>query len=121
MMDRLAKSGLKAAALIAASKLPEENVVVDRLDMLHAFFYIEQWLRHTIYIVNNIGKSNDERLIQKILLTIQANQGVLRSEIMRRNYMSARDAEQVFLTMEQRGLVRREKKGGRGERIYTTS
>lgn len=120
MMDRLAKSGLKAAALLAASKLPEDEVVVGEEEIIHAFYYIEQWLKHTVYIVNNIGKSNDERLIQKIFDTVQANPGVLRSEIMRRNYMSARDAEQLFLTMEQRGLIRREKKGGRGERIYTT-
>lgn len=121
MLDRIAKSGLKAAALIAASRLPEERIVVDTLDMLHAFYYVEQWVKHTVYIVNNIGKSQDERLIQKLLSTVQSNPGILRSDIMRRNYMSARDADQLFLTMEQRGLIRREKKGGRGERIFTTT
>lgn len=121
MMDRLAKSGLKAAALLAASKLPEEKIVVEKIDILHAFYYIEQWVKHTIYIINNIGKSHDEKLIQKLFDTINGNPGILRSEIMRRNYMSARDAEQIFLTMEQRGLIRREKKGGRGERIYPST
>ncbi|MCA1800026.1 MAG: DUF3987 domain-containing protein [Actinobacteria bacterium] len=121
MMDRLAKSGLKAAALIAASRMPEDKIIVGVEDMYHAFFYIEQWLRHTIYIVNNIGKSFDERLIQRLVDVVSSNSGVLRSEIMRRNHMSARDAEQIFLTMEQRGLIRREKKGGRGERIYSNA
>lgn len=121
MMDRLSKSGLKAAALIAASKMPADKIVVTELEMLHAFSYIEQWLKHTIYIVNNIGKSYDEKLIQKLLDAINGNNGLLRSELMRRNYLSARDADNVFLTMEQRGLIRREKKGGRGERIYSTN
>lgn len=121
MMDRLAKSGLKAAALIAASRMPKDKIVVKELDMLHAFYYIEQWVKHTIYIINNIGKSHDERLIQKLFDTVTGNPGILRSEVMRRNYMSARDADQILLTMEQRGIIRREKKGGRGERLYPTS
>ena len=121
MMDRLSKSGIKAAALIAASKLPEEKIIVTEDELLHAFYYVEQWARHTIYIVNNIGRSQDEKMIQRIMDTINGSPGVLRSDIMRKNYMSARDAEHILLTMEQRSLIRREKKGGRGERLYASS
>jgi len=118
MMDRLAKSGLKSALLIAASRMPEDKLVVTEEDLVHAFYYVEQWLKHTLYIINNLGTSHDERKIQKILAEIQANAGIYRSALMQRNYLTAREADNLFLTLEQRGAIRREKRGARSERLY---
>lgn len=118
MMDRLAKSGLKASVLIAASRMPEDNVVVDETDLVHAFYYIEQWMKHTLYIISNLGTSHDERKLQKILAEIQSNAGIQRSTLMQRNYLTAREADNLFATLEQRGAIRRDKRGARTERLY---
>jgi len=118
MMDRLAKSGLKASVLLAASRMPEERVVVTITDVIHAFWYVEQWMRHSLYIIANIGTSHDERKIQRILAEIQSNPGILRSNLMQKNYLTARDAENLFITLEQRGAIKRQKKGARGERLF---
>lgn len=121
MMDRLSKSGLKAAVLLAASRIHKDKVKVTTLDVLHAFKYIEQWIKHTAYIVSNIGTSQDEQKLQKILSQIESQPGVIRSKIMQRNYLTARDADGIFATLEQRGAIRREGRGGRGERLWPVS
>lgn len=118
MVDRLAKSGLKAAVLIAASRIQEDTVKVTVDDVLHAFYYVEKWLKHTAYIIMNIGTSQDERRLQSVLAYIESNPGTLRSKVMQRFYLSARDADQVFATLEQRHAIRRDKKGASGERLH---
>jgi len=118
MMDRLAKSGLKASVLLAASKMPHNKIEVQLIDILHAFRYIEQWAKHTMYIVNNLGTSQDEKKMQRILDEVQSNPGVTRSALMQKNYLTAKDADTIFITLEQRNTIRREKRGGRAERIY---
>lgn len=119
MMDRLSKSGLKAAVLIAASRLGHERAVrVTKLDVLHAFYYIEQWMKHSLYIINNIGTTEDEKKIKRVLYYVDKNPGISRSNIMQRYYLTAREADSIFATLEQRNNIRRDKRGGKGERIY---
>jgi hypothetical protein len=118
MMDRLSKSGLKASMLLAASKIPENKIVVSEQDIIHAFSYIEQWSKHTIYIIRNMGTSADERKIQRVLGFIQANQGALRSKIMQGMYLNKRDADLIFGTLEERDAITRKNRGRKGERIF---
>jgi hypothetical protein len=118
MMDRLAKSGLKASVLLAATRKQSDTVVVTRLDMLHAFYYIEQWIKHTMYMMTFLGQTNEERKMRKMLDQIRNNPGILRSVLMQRNSLSAREADQMFSTMEQRNEIVREKRGSRGERLH---
>lgn len=119
MMDRLSKSGLKAAVLIAASRMGHDKFVrVTRLDVLHAFYYIEQWLKHSLYIINNIGTTEDEKKIKRVLYYVDKNPGVSRSNIMQRYYLSARETDSIFATLEQRNNIRRDKRGTKGERVY---
>lgn len=125
MMDRLAKSGLKASVLLAASRMEKEEkkatVRVTKLDVLHAFYYIEQWMKHSLYMINNIGTSQDERKLKRVLHLIDQNpNGVKRSTIMQRYYLSAREADSLFNTLEQRNNIRREKRGSKAERVYPT-
>lgn len=118
--DRLCKSGLKAAVLLAASSRLTDQVTVTERDLTRAFFYIEQWMQHTLYIIANIGKSTSEVNLDRIYEHIRSNPGAARSRIMQTYRMTARDAEATFTTLEQRGLIRR-KKVARGEVFEPTS
>jgi len=115
--DRLAKSGLKCATLIAASRRMEERVVVTEEDLVKAFSYIEQWREHTLFILNNIGTTTQEKNINQIYQAIYRKPGVLRSEIMQFYHLNARDTDNILVTLEQRQQITRAK-SGRTERLY---
>jgi hypothetical protein len=116
--DRLAKSTLKAAMLIAASRKMSGDVTVELEDLLHALYYCKSWHVYSSEIVNGIGLSHDERIIEAIVKTISnsGDLGVPRSKIMSIYKLSAKRAELLFSTMEQRRLVR--KVSTRGEPRY---
>jgi hypothetical protein len=106
--DRLAKSTLKAAILIAAAQRKDNSgVVVELADLLHAMYYAKFWHAYGSEIVNGIGKSHDERLIDQIMIFIarSGQLGVSRSEIMRKFALDAKKAELIFSTIMQRRLV----------------
>jgi hypothetical protein len=102
--DRLAKSILKAAVLIAASRCKGE-LVVEVEDLLQAIKYGDGWRKYATEIVNGIGRSANEILLQRIFMTIRRHPGVARSQLMRWYHLEARQAEIMFATMEQRGLI----------------
>lgn len=114
-MDRLAKSGLKAAVLIAASRM-RERVIVDEGDILHAFQYVIGWREYAMEVISNVGLTQQERGIGVIFNAIKRNPGVLRSTLMQTYHLTKRDADQIFDTLEQRGLVNRTR-SGRSERL----
>jgi hypothetical protein len=116
--DRLAKSTLKAAMLIAASKNRGSDVTVELDDLLHALYYCKSWYVYASEIVNGIGLSHDERIIEAITKTVSdsGDLGVSRSTVMKMYKLSAKRAELLFTTMEQRRLVR--KVSLRGEPRY---
>jgi hypothetical protein len=105
--DRLAKSTLKAAMLIAASMQRKDRVVVTIEDLLHAISYAKGWYEYASEIVNCVGKTQEEKLITKIqTLVIRAGtNGVPRSEIMNIFGLDAKRADLLFRTMEQRMLI----------------
>jgi ribosomal protein S25 len=115
--DRMAKSGLKAAVLLAASRRKASQVIVEEKDIVRAFYYIEQWRPYTMEVLQNIGKTAYERTLDKVLKAVERSPGVRRSTIMQRYRLTSRDAEVVFGTLEQRGQLRRIR-AGRGERLY---
>lgn len=112
-MDRLAKSGLKMATLIAASRMDDE-IVVTVEDLVKAFVYIEQWSEHTMALITNLGKTASERSMERVYAAVKKSPGVSRSTVMQNFHLTAREAEAIFMTLEQRGLIIR-KKAGRGE------
>jgi ribosomal protein S25 len=103
--DRLSKSMLKAAVLIAAARMEgdEPEVTVD--DMLRAIYYGEQWKTYVEDVMMNIGKGQTERLLQNVYNSIERHSGITRSILMQNFHLSARDASQIFETLEQRGLI----------------
>lgn len=118
MFDRLSKSGLKCAVLLACLRM-ESKLVVTEADILKAFSFVEQWRGYALEVVENIGRTSSERTIQNLYRMIKKSEGITRSEIMQHMHLNARDTEQMLMTLEQRGQVSRVK-SGRTERLYST-
>jgi len=114
--DRLAKSGLKMAVLLAAAETLSGTVTVQEQHVVRAFYYIEQWRYHTAQVVQNIGKTGDERRIERVYQAIQRRPDITRSTLMQSYHLNAREAEHVLTTLEQRGVIIRIKQG-RTERL----
>jgi hypothetical protein len=117
VMDRLSKTGLKCAMLIAAARQDPfkhgTKVVVEESDMLVAISYIERWRRYSIEIIEATGKPVAEKRIEQVFKIIHNSKGVVqRSHIMQRCHLTARDADWIFETLVQRGLIakRRDKR-----------
>ena len=113
-MDRLAKSGLKMAVLLAATRA-EPVVMVSEEDIVRAFYYIERWTVFTLDLIANIGKTTSERLLDRVYRSVRVQPGITRSQLMQNHHLTARDADLVFDTLSQRGLIEK-KKVGRGIR-----
>lgn len=108
MYDRLAKSTLKAALLIAASRQGEKgDITVDVEDVIHAIYYARNWHAYASEIVNGIGKSPDERMMDRILYFVNTKgaAGVSRSDIMRTFPIDHKKAELYLTTIFQRRQV----------------
>lgn len=119
--DRLAKSILKCAVLIAASRSKGEEITVEMVDLLRALKYGQGWYRDAIDVMNNVGKGSGERQIDNVMRLIDKHggNGVSRSVIMQWYHLSSREASLLFDTLEQRGLITRQK-AGRTELLVST-
>lgn len=110
--DRLSKSILKAAVLIAAARQRGPKVLVELQDILRAIMYGERWRTYAEEIMENIGKGQAERQLDTIYRAIRKHStGVSRSQLMQSYHLSARDATVIFETLEQRGLISRQRSG----------
>lgn len=114
-MDRLCKSGLKMALLLAAASRLEERIVITEADLIRAFAYIEDLKQHTFEVIANVGKGVDERLMERIVAYIERKPQSSRSEIMRAHRLTARQADNIFRTLEERGMIRPVKVKGGGQ------
>jgi len=118
--DRLAKSILKCAILIASSRQRNETVEVEEIDILRAATYGEQWYAHAIEVMEGVGKGEAERHLDVICRAITRNPaGISRSHLMQAYHLTARDATSIFETLEQRGMISR-KRAGRTEMLVPT-
>lgn len=121
--DRLAKSILKAAVLLAASRQRPETgkpVEVTKKDLLKAIAYGETWRTYSQEVVDGIGRTNDERELGAILKWIERNPASSRSKIMRQFKLDVRKARWVFDTLIERGMLRRELTNGTEQFFATT-
>jgi hypothetical protein len=116
-MDRLCKSGLKVAVLLAACNdcnLP--GVTVELRHIIKAFWYIEKWREYTSDVLDNIGHTEEEKELTRVNDYISQHPGCLRSEVMQRFVLTARRAENILETLAQRDKIVRTKTG-RAERL----
>jgi hypothetical protein len=118
--DRLAKSILKAAVLLAASVQRSEEVVVDEDHILRAIHYGERWKTYADDVIGRIGRSSDEQQLDRVIKSLANHpEGLTKSKLMQWHHLNARTTSIILDTLEQRGvLVRR--KSGRGETLFIT-
>lgn len=118
--DRLSKSILKAAVLLAASRSRSEQIVVELADVLRAIHYGEQWKIHADDVMANIGKTTYERQIVNIHRLVWRKPGCSRSQVMQHYHLNAKTTSEIFMTMEQRGLIV-VRRTGKTEQLYPTA
>lgn len=111
--DRLAKSILKCALLIAAVRQREDIIEVTLEDLLRAIHYGDDWFTYVYELMQHVGKGKLEREIDLVFKAIQRSgqEGAARSKLMQSYHLSAREANDMFRTLEERGLITRQKAG----------
>jgi hypothetical protein len=119
--SRLSKSMLKLSVLFAAERqVPADNkIIVEEGDVLNAAWYIQRWGRHSIQLITNAGTLPRERMMEKVYKIIVDKPGILRGSIMKRYKLDKRDADLILGTLEERGLVTKER-SGTGWRYWPT-
>lgn len=110
-LDRMAKSTLKMATLIAAARHLTDQVLIEERDLIKAISYTEKWRPHTIDVVSNLDKSSSERKIELIYGAIKRQPGVMKSVIMRTYHLNAKDTDNILMTLEQRQMISRVRQG----------
>jgi hypothetical protein len=113
-MERLSRSLLKIAIIFAAIRQkPDErgNIVIEDFDLVNAASYTQRWAESSIEMVMNAGKGKNEKKLEKIVQFIAEHPGALRSNIMNQHRLLAQDATIVLQTLEERGLIRGERRG----------
>lgn len=104
--DRLSKSTLKAAVLLASARqVGCDDVVVEESDVVLAIKYCIGWRKYANDVINGVGKNTYERQLERILKAITMNPGISRSRLMQNFHLTAREADATFSTLEQRGQI----------------
>jgi len=105
LFDRLSKSALKAAVLIAASRQRDERVKVEEVDLVTAIKYCSDWRNYAIEVVNGVGRTTVERELDKVYNAIVRAPGIARTKLMQSYHLTARNADLIFDTLIQRGMI----------------
>ena len=110
VFDRLSKSILKAAILIAASRQinDEATVTVTLDDLLRAIKYGEGWKTYAEEVITSVGTTGEERSLNKVYDVIEQHNvvgGVNRSFLCRHFKLPAKKASEIFATLESRGMI----------------
>jgi len=114
---RLTISILKAAVLVAASRQRGDTVTVELDDLLRAIKYGKGWKAYANIVMNNVGKGTLERQIESVMRLVRRKPGVTRSAVMQSMHLTAQQTSALFETMDQRGLLVRQR-AGRTERLF---
>lgn len=107
-LTRMAFSTLKLAVLIGAARQEPDKkhqIHITREDLVNAARYVQNWGVHTVDLLHNAGKGHSERTIERILRAIENEPGITRSKVMQHHKLRARDADDIFRTLEDRGLI----------------
>lgn len=107
LYDRLGKSILKVALLLAAARQRSDELVVQADDIVHAAYYGEQWRTYVHDVITSVGKGRDEKRLDAVFkqIKVSGGGGLSRAKLMQKHHLSSREADSLFTTLEQRGLV----------------
>lgn len=112
--ERLSRSMLKMALILAATRqypTKDNQITVVEADVINAAYYAQQWGEFSIELILNAGKRASEKVLEKIIRFMRENPGVLRSTVMQHMHLSKREADDILSTLEDRQLVKKEKRG----------
>jgi ribosomal protein S25 len=111
--ERLSRSMMKMALLIAAARQPpvENTIQADYPDVLRAAHYIQKWGTHSAELILHAGKGLTEKIIDRILRAINKYPGILRSTLMQHYHLTKREADEILNTLEERGQIRTQRQG----------
>ena len=119
--DRMAKSILKMSVILAAVRQEpvKSRITVNEDDVINAAWYGQKWGRHSVELVLNAGKAPVEKELDKVYNKIANNPGILRSTLMQHLHLTSKMASELLQTLEERGMIRKQKQG-RGYRFWST-
>jgi ribosomal protein S25 len=117
--DRLARSVMKMSMILAAIRQePVDNtIMVTDKDVQNAAWYAQKWGKHSIDLILNAGKSVREKIYERVYKKIENNPGINRGRIMQHMHLNKREADDILLTLEERGRIRKET-AGKGIRYW---
>jgi hypothetical protein len=112
-LDRLSRSILKMATILACLEQKPKNgiVTVKESNVINAAWYAQKWGENAIHLMLNAGKGTNEKTLEKIFTFIENNPGALKSVVMLRFHLDAKGAANHLQTLEERDLIRKEKRG----------
>ena len=107
MFTRMFTSLFKMTMLFAGSRQEPQDLKVqaEMSDLLNAAHYIEKWGKHAVDLVRHSGVSTDESKLMYVYRSIEQIPGVLRSEIMQKHRLNAREMQILEETLTQRQMI----------------
>lgn len=119
VFERLSKSLLKMAVLLAASRQePEMRMFpVEAQDIINSASFIQVWGRSSIELMLSAGKTVRFKELEKIRRMIDDHPGIGRSQIMRATRLDSDHLTNHITNLMERGEIKRERKG-RNERYW---
>ena len=120
--ERLSRSILKMSVLLGAARqqpTKANTILVSRDDVATAAYYVQNWGEYSIDLIMHAGTGRQEKKLEKILAKIANDPGILRHKITQRYKLEKREADNIFATLEDRGLIRSEKIG-KGSAFWIT-
>lgn len=117
---RISTSLLKLATLISATRQePSKNyqIAIEERDVISAGKFIQKWGQNSAHMIGNTGKTFTERSLDKILKCVREHPGITRSDVMRRHHLTSQEANMLFTTLDDRGVITMTRQG-RGFCVY---
>lgn len=114
IFDRFAKSLLKMAVLIAATRQepsPDNTIVVEEMDVARAAKFGNKWIHYMLELIRNLGHSTMERTLDRITHLVRNNPGIPRSSLMRNMRLQSYEVDAFVKTLVQRETLREERVG----------
>lgn len=111
VLQRLCDSILKTSLLLAATRTPGREIVIEVKDVIRAITYGEQWLKWSVDILRNLGKTPYEEKLSRIREHVERNPGTPYATLMKVFRLTSQNAKLYLETLEQRGDIKRSKRG----------
>jgi Protein of unknown function (DUF3987)/RepB DNA-primase from phage plasmid len=113
MFSRMYISILKITMLLAATRQEptEYKIKAEMRDLLAAANFIEKWGRHAVDLIRHSGVTGDETKIMSIYRSIEKRPGSMRSQLMQRHRLNAREMSMIQDTLVQRHMIEVHRKG----------